>query len=185
MGNSNGVSRGSYVGLHLLFFMLTNVQVREQIVMMICGRTTTGSIYSSALLYVNKRSSEGTNRYDDLWSYDDWVALFTDISNGDDIFTVNDFIPFWTGGANPYGGEAQARAVFDIFDLERSFFINRLEWDALFVLFDWDGDEMLGVEEMLTIDYYLNEGAGLRLGDKSFVGTKEGHINRMLDSKRN
>merc|ERR1712140_148407 len=101
---------------------------------------------SSALLYVNKRSSEGTN---------------------------------------PYGGEAQARAVFDIFDLERSFFINRLEWDALFVLFDWDGDEMLGVEEMLTIDYYLNEGAGLRLGDKSFVGTKEGHINRMLDSKRN
>ena len=23
---------------------------------------------SSALLYVNKRSSEGTNRYDDLWS---------------------------------------------------------------------------------------------------------------------
>jgi len=140
---------------------------------------------SSALLYVNKRSSEGTNRYDDLWSYDDWVALFTDISNGDDIFTVNDFIPFWTGGANPYGGEAQARAVFDIFDLERSFFINRLEWDALFVLFDWDGDEMLGVEEMLTIDYYLNEGAGLRLGDKSFVGTKEGHINRMLDSKRN
>jgi len=133
---------------------------------------------SSALLYVNHRPSEGTGRYDDYWTFEDWQNLFTTIvSQGGDVMFPNDFRDFWVP---EYGGQTQARDVFDIFDIEQSGSINALEWELAYILMDWDGDELLAVEEFLWIDYLLNEGRGLKLGDSSFVGTREGHVKRIM-----
>merc|ERR1711976_10173 len=137
---------------------------------------------SSALLYVNGRPSLGTGRYDDYWTFEDWQNLFVAVAgDGKSIMYPNDFRDFWVP---EYGGQTQAREVFDIFDIEQSGSINSIEWDLAYLLLDWDGDELLAVEEMLWIDYLLNEGRGLKLGDASFVGTREDHINRMMGHRK-
>ena len=73
------------------------------------------------------------------------MRIFTDISGSPDRHEafVNDFIAFWSG--NGYGGETQARAVFNIFDIEGSGILHDVEWELGFYAFDFDGNLNLSI----------------------------------------